>query len=295
MQTEKNYFLTLVDLAMREPGRLHMRPVIEKELLHYDILFALDNADLLDKLTFQGGTSLRLCYGAPRFSEDLDFAGGINFNIKDLMSMKICLEEYLATRYSLEIDVKEPKDLLKESEYKNIKVNKWQIRVMTHPERRDIPKQMIKIEVANIPAYTQEARQLVHNYDFLPDNYRNIIIMTETIEEIFADKIIAFVHCQAYVRYRDIWDLHWLKQKGASLNMQLIKKKLSDYRIENYLKQLNEMLERLHGIILGPEFKKQMSRFLPEDAQQKTLLSEKFLHLLLRETRETFKECESLL
>ena len=166
---------------------------------------------------------------------------------------------------------------------------------MTHPERRDIPKQMIKIEVANIPAYTQEARQLVHNYDFLPDNYRNIIIMTETIEEIFADKIIAFVHCQAYVRYRDIWDLHWLKQKGASLNMQLIKKKLSDYRIENYLKQLNEMLERLHGIILGPEFKKQMSRFLPEDAQQKTLLSEKFLHLLLRETRETFKECESLL
>ena len=85
MQTEKNYFLTLVDLAMREPGRLHMRPVIEKELLHYDILFALDNADLLDKLTFQGGTSLRLCYGAPRFSEDLDFAGGINFLVRPML------------------------------------------------------------------------------------------------------------------------------------------------------------------------------------------------------------------
>ena len=53
-----------------------MRPVIEKEILHYDILFCLDQAGLLKDLVFQGGTCLRLCYGANRFSEDLDFAGG---------------------------------------------------------------------------------------------------------------------------------------------------------------------------------------------------------------------------
>jgi hypothetical protein len=62
-------FQALVEQAMTFPGRHHMRPVIEKELLYYDILFALDNENLLDKLTFQGGTSLRLCYGSPRFSE----------------------------------------------------------------------------------------------------------------------------------------------------------------------------------------------------------------------------------
>ncbi|CDG92427.1 hypothetical protein XBP1_330002 [Xenorhabdus bovienii str. puntauvense] len=28
---------------------------------------------------FQGGTSLSLCYGGNRFSEDLDFAGGKDF------------------------------------------------------------------------------------------------------------------------------------------------------------------------------------------------------------------------
>jgi len=66
-------FNTMVDLAMTAPGRGHMRPVIEKELLHYDILFCLDKEGLLDQLTFQGGTSLRLCHGSPRFSEDLDF------------------------------------------------------------------------------------------------------------------------------------------------------------------------------------------------------------------------------
>ena len=69
-------FQALVEKAMQVAGRGHMRPVIEKELLHYDILFALDKESLLDTLTFQGGTALRLCYGSPRFSEDLGFAGG---------------------------------------------------------------------------------------------------------------------------------------------------------------------------------------------------------------------------
>ena len=50
-------FTELANLAMAGAGRGHMRPVIEKELLHYDILFGLDSAGLLDELTFQGGTS----------------------------------------------------------------------------------------------------------------------------------------------------------------------------------------------------------------------------------------------
>ena len=37
----------LVELAMREEGYSHMRPVIEKELLHYDLLFVLDKQGLL--------------------------------------------------------------------------------------------------------------------------------------------------------------------------------------------------------------------------------------------------------
>jgi predicted nucleotidyltransferase component of viral defense system len=69
----------------------HMRSVIEKELLHYDILFALEKGGLLDKLTFQGGTSLRLCYGGNRFSEDLDFAGGKDFSSAMLADMKHCI------------------------------------------------------------------------------------------------------------------------------------------------------------------------------------------------------------
>lgn len=35
-------FERLTALAMSDPGCAHMRPVIQKELLHYDILYCLD-------------------------------------------------------------------------------------------------------------------------------------------------------------------------------------------------------------------------------------------------------------
>ena len=68
----KKDFDTLVENVIKQRSSLAvMRPVVEKEILHYDIFKALSGEGLLDALTFQGGTSLRLCRGANRFSEDL--------------------------------------------------------------------------------------------------------------------------------------------------------------------------------------------------------------------------------
>ena len=57
-----------------------LRTVIEKELLHYDILRCMSEAGFLKNLTFMGGTCLRDCYGSVRLSEDLDFTGGFDFS-----------------------------------------------------------------------------------------------------------------------------------------------------------------------------------------------------------------------
>jgi predicted nucleotidyltransferase component of viral defense system len=209
-------FNRLIERAMLVAGRANMRPVIAKELLHYDILFCLDNDGLLDKLTFQGGTSLRLCYGAPRLSEDLDFVGGREFVTAQLMKMKNSLEKYIGERYGLEILVKEPKEIATISQYQDIKVDKWQLSLTTASDKKDIPKQKIKIEVVNIPAYSRVPQSLQQNYDFLPDGYSDTLIMTETLDEIMADKLISLVSNQRYIRYRDILDLRWLKQQGAT-------------------------------------------------------------------------------
>ena len=291
---KRDNFNRLVELAMQSTGYTHMRPVITKELLHYDILFCLEDNGLLDKLTFQGGTSLRLCYGGSRFSEDLDFVGGHDFSTSQLINIKKCLEKYIGNRYGLQIEIKEPRELAEATQHKDIKVDKWQVKIITEPERRDLPKQKIKLEVTNVPAYSRTPQTIKKNYDFLPDGYSDVIIMTESIDEIMADKLIALVSCQRYVRYRDIWDLRWLKQQGAAIVAKLILSKIDDYNENNYLQKLNSLLNRLDEIIRGRDLKSELSRFVPMDVQNRTLKKDKFIELLLNENKDLLKQVKRI-
>ncbi len=284
--TNRVVFQNMVERAMQTDGRNLMRPVIEKELLHYDILFALDQENLLDLLTFRGGTALRLCYGGLRFSEDLDFTGGMNFSNQQLIAIKHCLEKYLGERYGLAIEVKTPKDL--SEKIGDIHVDVWQIAITTSPEKKDIPKQKIKIEVINIPSYSKEPKALIQNYDFLPSGYHDTLVMTESLDEIMADKLISLVNCTRYVRYRDIWDLRWLKQQGATVNSLFIKNKINDYKITNYYLKLQNFLNKLQDIIFDKHFLKEMERFIPTDVLDRTIKKEKFMYFLNAEIKSLF-------
>lgn len=284
--SEPAVFSELVHKAMTGSGHGHMRPVIEKELLHYDILFSLDREDLLDPLTFQGGTCLRLCYGSTRYSEDLDFVGGLDFNSRRLMSMKDCLEQHIGRRYELEVDVKEPRDLRNEPEYALLNIDKWRISVTTAPGRRHFPRQRIKIEVANIPAYSRVPRSLLTNYDFLPDGYGDTLVMSETLDEIMADKLVSLVNTRHYVRHRDIWDLRWLKQKGALIRHDWVRNKIKDYRITDFESRLERLWRDLPDIVHGDGFLAEMARFLPMDIQERTFRKEKFRDFLVCEIKD---------
>lgn len=91
--------------AMKKPGLALMKPVVEKELLHYEIFQALNKEGLLKDLVFQGGTSLRMCRGSERFSEDLDFSGGVDFSAEKMNKIKECVEKHIGERFGLKIDV----------------------------------------------------------------------------------------------------------------------------------------------------------------------------------------------
>lgn len=280
---DKVDFSDLANRAMAQAGRGHMRPVIEKELLHYDILFGLDRDGLLDELTFQGGTALRLCYGSQRFSEDLDFAGGRDFSRARLEGIKASLEGYIGQRYGLEVRVREPAELENDPGDRGLHVDTWQLSIITAPRRPDIPRQRIKLEVANVAAYSKVPRSLNVNYDFLPDGYGDTLVLTESLDEIMADKLVSLVNTQRYVRHRDIWDLRWLKQQGAGINPVWVANKINDYRIDDYGARLNDMRARLPQIVHSAAFANEMNRFLPSDVQQRTLQKPKFLDFLVLE------------
>lgn len=287
-------FDALVEQAMAEGHYRQMRPVVEKELLHYDILFALDQGGFLDRLTFQGGTALRLCHGAPRFSEDLDFTGGRDFDAGMLAGMADSVRTLISGRYGLDLEVKTPK---REGDTgtDDIKVNRWQISIVTAPARPDLPRQKIRIEVVNIPAYTSTPMALRRNYAALPDGYGDTLIQTETLREIMADKLVSLVVTERYIRYRDIWDLRWLSQQGASPDGVLLRNKLTDYHVNAYPDRLARFRQRLPEVIHDKAFRDSMIRFLPADVIGRTFDREGFLPFLAQETDRLLSSAEAAL
>ena len=79
----KEYIRQIVNA---NPEYAAVTPVIEKEILHHDIMDVMVKQGAMQSLTFIGGTSLRLCYNSSRLSEDLDFNGGHNFKPSDFIS-----------------------------------------------------------------------------------------------------------------------------------------------------------------------------------------------------------------
>ena len=77
---------------------------IIKEILHYEILYAMAQSEALSQLTFQGGTALRLCYRGTLYSEDLDFACSEDFHtdaMKPFLFAQIEAETRLPTAASV--------------------------------------------------------------------------------------------------------------------------------------------------------------------------------------------------
>ena len=123
-------------------------------------------------------------------------------------------------------------------------------------------------------------RSLIRTYDFLPDGYEDLLIMTEDKSEIMADKLVSLPATQKYVRHRDIWDLMYLSQEKAVVRPDLVANKIRDYQIEDYEVKLDVMIGRLPDIIKGKPFRDEMNRFLPADVIERTLAKEKFFDFL---------------
>jgi len=219
-------FDSLVDEALKSRAELALlRPVVEKELLHHDILREMSQAGLLSGLTFIGGTCLRACYGSSRLSEDLDFTGGSNFKRSDLMELGNVLRETLGTRYGLKVAVSEP--VRDEG-----RVSTWKMSVETRPGRKDLPAQRIHLDICAIPSHDPRPMMLRTLYG-VDMGTSGLILQAQSREEILADKLIALAFREGRIKNRDLWDIAWLRQQGVELPAQLIPLKIHDHRRTN--------------------------------------------------------------
>jgi predicted nucleotidyltransferase component of viral defense system len=269
-------FDVLVDEALKNQQELApLRVVVEKELLHHDILRVLSTAGLLTQLTFIGGTCLRACYGSNRLSEDLDFTGGADFTRDQLADMATVLVQSLKTKYGLDISVAEPvRDIGN--------VDTWKLKVQTRPGRKDIPAQRINIDVCAIPSYQPRPMVLLNPYG-VEMGTSGLILQAQSREEIFADKLVAFAQRPNRLKNRDLWDIAWLHQLQVKPAFDLIAKKLSDHHAQTqaFLTAFSERAASLkNDPAIAKEFRKEMQRFLPNQIVKETVLNENFWNYL---------------
>lgn len=269
-------FDALVDEALNNKQEVaRLRVVVEKELLHHDILRVLSGAGLLTQLTFIGGTCLRACYGSNRLSEDLDFTGGSDFTRNQLAAMSNILIESLKAKYGLEINVTDP--VREEGN-----VSTWKLKVQTRPGRKDIPAQRINIDVCAIPSYQPRPMALLNPYG-VEMGTSGLILQAQSREEIFADKLVAFALRPNRLKNRDLWDIAWLHQQQIKPALDLIKNKLNDHHAQTdaYLNAFAERSASLNkNLEIAKEFRKEMARFLPNETVKETVNSEKFWEYL---------------
>jgi predicted nucleotidyltransferase component of viral defense system len=271
-------FDSLVDEALKSRAELSLlRPVVEKELLHHDILREMSSAGLLSGLTFIGGTCLRACYGSPRLSEDLDFTGGSDFKRSDLTELGKVLKETLGTRYGLKVSVSDP---VREQG----KVSTWKMSVETRPGRKDLPAQRIHLDICSIPSHDPRPMMLRTLYG-VDMGTSGLILQAQSREEILADKVIALAFRGGRIKNRDLWDIAWLRQQGVELPASLIPLKIHDHRRskEEFRSLLRERVEELGKTeVLRKDFINEMRRFLPVATAAQTVEQEPYWQYLIQ-------------
>lgn len=234
---------------------------VTKEILHYDILYALLQSGAAEQLVFQGGTALRLCYQGTRYSEDLDFVAGSDFDPAVMEPFEALLREAIGNAYGLGVSVQAPRHA---REGDGVHVARWSAKISIPQENPSLPqKQVIHIEVASVPAHDVEFAAVAVNYPHLPAPLRQLILATKTPREILADKMVA-LGARPYMKARDIWDIKFLTDHQRTPDMRLIAQKLMDYGwTESAFKaSLTTRLAELSTPAAADGFLEEMRRFV---------------------------------
>lgn len=245
-----------------------------KEILQEIALYALWRSDFFEVGMFQGGTSLRILHGLPRFSEDLDFMlrePNPDFNWDPYL--KSILETFQQFGIRPEAQPKGKMDstvrqaLLKDDSVANqIDINL----------AKNGKKMKIKLEVdVNPPALSGEQTTFL---DFPLD----FEVLHQDLPSNFALKIHALL-CRGFLKGRDWYDFAWYVAKGVTPNLEHLTAAINQngpwkgQGIEVTHEWLKEALEDQIATIEWDKAAEDVVRFLrANDVKSTSLWSDRF-------------------
>lgn len=232
-----------------------------KEIIQEAALYGLWRAEFFQVAAFQGGTSLRILHGLPRFSEDLDFIlkkTDMAFQWQHYLDQLLDhLAEFGLKAEALDksrMDQRVKKAVLKDSSVCN------QLKLSFYSGNEN-QKLKIKLEVdVNPPAHSG------YDYSYL-DFPLDFEVCHQDLPSNFALKIHALL-CRPYVKARDWFDFNWYVKNGVQPNLQHLQSALVQYGpwsgmdIKVDQRWLHEALQAKVKQIDWEEARKDVERFL---------------------------------
>ena len=190
-----------------------------KEILQEIALYALWRGDFFHAALFQGGTSLRILHGLPRFSEDLDFLlrePDPNFDWTPYLKT---LTEVFG-QFGLKLEALPKAKMDRAIRQALIKHDSLASQLDLTFASAGTPKAIrIKLEIdVNPPAGSGEASSYL---DFPADHE----VRHQDLASNFALKIHALL-CRGFLKGRDWFDFSWYVAKGVAPNLPLLRSAL---------------------------------------------------------------------
>lgn len=211
---------------------------VYREYLQVLFLNSLYKYERSNRIFFKGGTAIHFLFGAPRFSEDLDF------------TVSASEHEFIQLINSVFKDiVKEGKFSFKERKTITGK------RFLLTANRDILPyATFINLDFSFREKVLQPSKSTFDTpYPIIFSSF----IYHLSSEEICAEKIRALLTRQ---KGRDLFDLWYLISQGIKINNELVKEKLKYYQKTNFVK--SELMHSLEKIT-EKEFETDMKPFIP--------------------------------
>ena len=217
----------MIDLIKKRLAEYNVSNPVEeenalKEIVQEIMLFALWRADFFEVAAFQGGTSLRILHGLPRFSEDIDF---ILLEPDPAFSWQPYLEKLTETCNEFGI---QPEAIDKDNMDRNVKAalikdssiaNQLNLNFVNNQSGQ---KLKIKLEIdCNPPA----GSGFDYTYLDFPVDFE---VGHQDMSSNFSLKTHALL-CRPYLKGRDWYDFNWYIAQGVTPNLLLLQNALFQY------------------------------------------------------------------
>jgi len=227
-----------------------------REYLQAKLLSQLYTNQLTKKLSFIGGTSLRLLHGIDRFSEDLDFDNlGLSDDEVETLVREVTRQfENEGYQIELKVTVREYK--------KYFELKFLNTLFPLGMADTDAEKLFIKFDYSSNWKYQVTQSMLMKSFGF------SRYIVTNTLDQKLVQKLTAYVQ-RKETQARDIYDVVWLFAQGAKLDREFMQ-----------VNKLDDILERAkekfatENIKRGWEDKLRPFLFNDVDTQKLTMFGE---------------------